>query len=376
MSEFSWAQFFEKAQGGLWLESLRNDWVLAYDFVLPDSRTGLTDSGGVCTIQMPDVLTFVFTANEQSLDDGLRTLAAAQRARSEFTYDRPPLTVVPLLSRWEGKSEVDLGDKWLQRLDELLKPLVSSWLPRGFTPRQFLEKTCVPHVARFSFGEPLPVVTHSLTDPNLPGLAYDSLARLLDSRLEDAGRLIEPEYQPPRLTQEPGREKELELFKLVQDPEALNRELARVRQTFGESSPELAELCSDLGELLYRFARFAEAEPMMRRVLAIDEKSFGPDHPNVAARLNNLAMLLKDTNRLAEAEPMMRRALAIDEKSYGPEHPNVARDINNLALLLKGTNRLAEAEPLMRRAQAIAAKNASLHPQKEHAETPDQRSAR
>ena len=98
----------------------------------------------------------------------------------------------------------------------------------------------------------------------------------------------------------------------------------------------MALICAQYGSLLYREARHAEAEPLMRRALAIDEKSYGPEHPNVATHLNNLAHLLQDTNRLGEAEPLMRRALAIDEKSYGAEHPTVAIDLNNLAAIIAG----------------------------------------
>jgi tetratricopeptide (TPR) repeat protein len=124
-----------------------------------------------------------------------------------------------------------------------------------------------------------------------------------------------------------------------------------------------ARLLNDLGGLLAEKARYAEAEPLMRRALAIDEASYGSEHPKVAIGLNNLAMLLRDTNRLGEAEPLMRRALAIDEASYGSEHPNVAIRLNNLAMLLRDTNRLGEAEPLMRRALAIdEASYGSEHP--------------
>jgi len=118
-------------------------------------------------------------------------------------------------------------------------------------------------------------------------------------------------------------------------------------------TPEAARLLNNAGSYLYHRARYAEAEPLMRRALDIDQQAFGPDHPNVAIRLNNLALLLEDTNRRDEAEPLMRRALEIDEESFGPDHPNVATDLNNLAQLLQATNRRDEAEPLMRRALEI-----------------------
>ena len=133
--------------------------------------------------------------------------------------------------------------------------------------------------------------------------------------------------------------------------------LIQKAESFRLEDDSVALICAQYGSLLYREARHAEAEPLMRRALAIDEKSYGTEHPNVARDLNNLAQLLQDTNRLGEAEPLMRRALAIDEKSYGTEHPKVARDLNNLAQLLKATNRLGEAEPLMRRALAIDEKS-------------------
>jgi MinD-like ATPase involved in chromosome partitioning or flagellar assembly len=136
-ASFSWSGFFADARGGEWLEGLRDQWAAEYDFIFIDSRTGLTDSGGVCTIQMPDILVLVFTANDQSLEGGLKVVAAAQRARSVFGYDRGPLSVVPILSRWEGENEVDIGDHWMQRFDKELVPLTASWLPKEFSPRQF-----------------------------------------------------------------------------------------------------------------------------------------------------------------------------------------------------------------------------------------------
>ncbi|MFH1109132.1 MAG: tetratricopeptide repeat protein [Planctomycetota bacterium] len=137
----------------------------------------------------------------------------------------------------------------------------------------------------------------------------------------------------------------------------MRRALDIDEKSYGPNHPDVARDLNNLAQLLQATNRLADAEPLMRRALDIDEKSYGPNHPNVAIRLNNLAQLLQDTNCLAEAEPLMRRALDIDEKSYGPQHPEVATDLNNLAQLLQDTNRLAEAEPLMRRALDIEEKS-------------------
>jgi hypothetical protein len=159
LADFSGKEFFAHQRGGEWLESLREDWSRSYDFILIDSRTGLTDSGGVCTVQMPDFLVLVFTANDQSVTNGLKVVAAVQEERQSFAFERGPLAVVPLLSRWDGKTEVDLAEVWIKRLSEQVSVLTSLWLPKDFSPRNFLEKIRVPHVPRFSFGEPLPALT-------------------------------------------------------------------------------------------------------------------------------------------------------------------------------------------------------------------------
>ena len=143
---------------------------------------------------MPHMLVLVFTANDQSVVGGLRVVAAAQRERSNFGYDRGPLVVIPVLSRWEGEKEVEIGEQWMNRFDIDLSPLTAPWLPKDFSPRHFLEKTRVPHVPRLTFGEPLPVITHSLSDPGLPGLYFDTIAQVIRSQLSNVATVIDPTY--------------------------------------------------------------------------------------------------------------------------------------------------------------------------------------
>jgi tetratricopeptide (TPR) repeat protein len=102
-------------------------------------------------------------------------------------------------------------------------------------------------------------------------------------------------------------------------------------------------LFNQLAILSFAKARFAEAEPLYRRVVEITELVRGKDDPIVATCLNNVAQLLKKTNRLAKAEPLMRRALAIDEQNYGPHHPAV-RETSTISRCCFGT-RTASPRP-------------------------------
>src|SRR6516162_9377886 len=84
-------------------------------------------------------------------------------------------------------------------------------------------------------------------------------------------------------------------------------------------------------ELYKEEGRYADAEPLYKRVLAINEKARGPDHPSVALALNNLAGLYKEQARYADAAPLYERALAIRERALGRDHPDVAQSLKNLA---------------------------------------------
>ena len=64
---FDWARFYSTLGGGRFLEAFRSHVRREYDYVLIDSRTGVSDTAGVCTVQMPDALVVCFTYNNQSI---------------------------------------------------------------------------------------------------------------------------------------------------------------------------------------------------------------------------------------------------------------------------------------------------------------------
>ena len=68
-SQIDWGELYEKRDGYLLLEDLKRQWEhsIRPDYVLVDSRTGLTDTGGICTRQLPDAVAIFFFPNEQNL---------------------------------------------------------------------------------------------------------------------------------------------------------------------------------------------------------------------------------------------------------------------------------------------------------------------
>lgn len=175
--------FFAKHEGGTFFEKLRDAWAGAFDYCLIDSRTGLTDVGGVCTVLLPDVLIPVFAANEQSLEGARDVVMRAQAARKHLPFDRGPLLVFPLPSRFEGRQEFKQSQQWLNRFAKEMAPLCDDWLPPD-RALAALEKVKIPYVAYFSFGENLPVLTQGTNDPEGMGFAFATATDLLLSVLE------------------------------------------------------------------------------------------------------------------------------------------------------------------------------------------------
>ena len=84
-----WQDLYEHRDGYLLFEDLKEQWrhSLQPDYVLIDSRTGHTDTCGICTRQLPDAVTFLFFPNEQNLR-GLAEVVRDIRVESESTPER------------------------------------------------------------------------------------------------------------------------------------------------------------------------------------------------------------------------------------------------------------------------------------------------
>lgn len=184
-----WDSFYQH-KGGFLLESLRDEWKEKYDYILIDSRTGITDIGGICTIQLPDVLVLLFTATEQSLNGAIDVAAKAQAAQWDLPFDRVSLTCLPIASRFDSSEEFKISQQWLDRFSKDLKNLYDDWLPRSVNRKQFLEVTKIPHSSYFSFGEKLPVIEQGTTDPAGLGYAYENIAAIISNNFESVEKLL------------------------------------------------------------------------------------------------------------------------------------------------------------------------------------------
>jgi Mrp family chromosome partitioning ATPase len=181
LSALSWKDLFANHDLGRYLEQLRGEWTAAYDFVLIDSRTGITDIGGICTIHLPDIIIALFTSNEQSLTGVVRAMRDARREQAALPVDRSRLLILPLPSRDESQSEHERSEQWYVRFARDLDEFYRDWLPARLTPAEALDVLRVPYKAYWSFGEPLPVIEEGISRPGSLGYAYALVASLIES---------------------------------------------------------------------------------------------------------------------------------------------------------------------------------------------------
>jgi MinD-like ATPase involved in chromosome partitioning or flagellar assembly len=95
VTTFSWPNFYERLGGGVLIEAAKKRMLEAYDYILIDSRTGVSDTSGICTVQLPDVLVVCFTMNNQSIE-GASAVANSvydQRARDGVRVFPVPMRV-------------------------------------------------------------------------------------------------------------------------------------------------------------------------------------------------------------------------------------------------------------------------------------------
>lgn len=156
-----------------------------YRHVLIDSRTGVTDSSGVCTTLLPDHLVLVFTPNRQSLTGAVELAATATAYRSQ-SVDIRPLLVFPLASRVET-SEDALRSEWRHGSDDApgYQPEFETALGTAYDLpacdlTEYFDEIQIQHVPRYAYGERIAVSDQS-RDRLSMARSYEQFTRALTS---------------------------------------------------------------------------------------------------------------------------------------------------------------------------------------------------
>jgi cellulose biosynthesis protein BcsQ len=149
---FNWQDFYQNWEGELYFEWLRKQLEEIADVVLIDSRTGVTEMGGVCTYQLADVIVMMCSASQQSLEGTLKMVLDFKRPEVMEIRNRS-LEVVVVPARVEA-AESDC-------LDEFQKDFIQRF--SQYAPQEFgsqpdrLWQLCIPYISRYAYKETLAI---------------------------------------------------------------------------------------------------------------------------------------------------------------------------------------------------------------------------
>ncbi|MEU7869557.1 FxSxx-COOH system tetratricopeptide repeat protein [Dactylosporangium sp. NPDC049140] len=102
VSTFNWDDFYDRLGGQAFLAALRRNMRREHDFILIDSRTGLSDNAGICTVFLPDVLVNCFTMSTQSIDGAVAIARSVRKLRTA------PIDIFPVPTRVEDGEQIKL----------------------------------------------------------------------------------------------------------------------------------------------------------------------------------------------------------------------------------------------------------------------------
>ncbi|MFE2755019.1 tyrosine-protein kinase family protein [Actinosynnema sp. NPDC059335] len=183
MQRIDWEDLYRREFADF-LERCRAQWTEEYDFVLIDSRTGISDIAGICTAQLPDRLAVLFTANEQNLKDIVDVVRRADTARDRLPYDRPRHLVLPILSRLDSSVEYERAEEWRRRCTEVVAPFFRNWLVKSVPEDRMLRHLTLPYVSYWSFGEQLSVLEEQVPSAGQVSFALETVAAVLAQQFD------------------------------------------------------------------------------------------------------------------------------------------------------------------------------------------------
>ncbi|MGX1368905.1 tetratricopeptide (TPR) repeat protein [Streptomyces canus] len=170
INTYDWQGFYEQRDGAAFLHALREDMRGNYDYALIDSRTGWSDTSGITTVIMPDILVNCFTLNTQSVDGSASVAADVRRAA-------PHVRIFPVPMRVEDAEQEKLAisrGHARQRFQEFLKDT-----PRAADPDGYWGSVEIPYKPFYAYEEVLATVADTPRQPASLLGAYERLTSVI-----------------------------------------------------------------------------------------------------------------------------------------------------------------------------------------------------
>src|SRR5471032_512921 len=279
-----------------------------FRYVLVDSRTGRTDSAGICATLLPRKLVVIFTPNRQSLEGVQALVRRATGYRGSHEDEQRPLLVYTLPSR------IEMGDsaqraQWRHGDPRLgiagYQPMFERLLAECYGLSQlsldsYFDEVQLQQTKTFAYGEQLAVRIDQGGD-------RFSLTRTFEAFLH----WLTGGYFPWQSSRE--------IHLLAAINEAQNALLLEPGRAV---ALPLARDLGRLGELYRKDGRMAQALDVLRQSVEIRARMLGEEHVDTLAAKSGMARLLRQLDKLDEARLLEEEVIRIRERLQGGEHPD------------------------------------------------------
>jgi tetratricopeptide (TPR) repeat protein len=175
LAALDWRDFYAKRGGALAVETLRKQLVGRADIVLVDSRTGFTDAGGICTVQLPDGVVLMTAPNKQSLAGIERVAETIARARGDERAGRKNIRLWLSVCRVPSVEESYRADAWFKEQAPRFDEMIQHGVLLEEDHRRGLRSYEIPHRARWGFEEALVTAGAGAESRDALWLAYEGL---------------------------------------------------------------------------------------------------------------------------------------------------------------------------------------------------------
>lgn len=167
---FDWNDFYHNWDGHKFFEWFIKEVKNFADVVLIDSRTGITEMGGVCTYQLADIVVIFVAPNDQNIDGTLKISQSLSK----------PVVIIP--SRLDN-AELDS----LNNFQKIFKEKLTNFIPEQikFKESAFLDLK-IPYVPFFSYTEKVAVREFEQDEAGDPS----GLSNAYENLVETIGQLI------------------------------------------------------------------------------------------------------------------------------------------------------------------------------------------
>jgi MinD-like ATPase involved in chromosome partitioning or flagellar assembly len=270
VNSFHWKRFYEELGGGVFLEAFKRSLRAEYDFTLIDSRTGVSDTSGICTVQMPDDLVVCFTMNSQSIQGAGAVARSAFEQRSKSGSSRP-LSIWPLPSRIElaERKKLDLARERARAVfSPVMKQITINEQDNYFANRQILYEPF------YAYEEVLAAFVESESDSSHSMMA--SMVGFAQRLVIDSTLVIDP-------IPEKTRRETLEAFTFrpQKNPRELLTSFGQQYEQLRSEMPWGRERTGSMTRLINRLQRLMSTPPSASDLL--DHFSSGTDGARVTA---------------------------------------------------------------------------------------------